>query len=340
MPNLRFLPNPTIYTLKDLAELCGCVLYNKDDADIKISGVNTLNNAGAGDLSFLTNSKYKDDFISTSATACIVGEGSIESSPKGVALLVSETPYVSYAIAASKIFEGYDVDDFEDELISSSAKIGKNCKVSKNCEIAAGAEIGDGVQIHNFVRIGKNVKIGSGTVVKSGAVITHSIIGSNCLIHPGAAIGQDGFGFAPGPKGVIKVPQLGGVKIGDNVEIGANTTIDRGALEDTMIGSHTKIDNLVQLGHNVKVGGFCFLAAQVGVAGSAEIGDQVMIGGQAGVNGHIKVGSKVKVAGQAGVLSNVKDGEVLGGTPAINMRKWIKMTTVMKRMVEKNKVVL
>jgi len=335
MPNLRFLPKPTTYTLKELAELCDCTLHDKSDESIKISGVDTLGNAGSGDLSFLTNAKYKADFISTSASVCIVGEGAVEDAPKGVALLVSENPYVSYAIAAGRIFKGHDEDSFEGELISPSAKIGKNCKIAKSCEIASGAEIGDNVQIHNFARIGNNVKIGSGTVVKSGAVITHSIIGENCLIHPGAAIGQDGFGFAPGPKGVIKVPQLGGVKIGNNVEIGANTTIDRGALEDTIIGDYTKIDNLVQLGHNVKVGSFCFFAAHVGVAGSAEIGDQVMIGGQAGVNGHIKVGSKVKIAGQSAVISSVEDGAVLTGTPAMSMRKWVKMTAMMKRLVEK-----
>lgn len=335
MPNLRFLPKPRKISIEELAKICGAYIQGDVNKDESISCVETLKAAKKGDLAFYSNKKYKEDFIRTQASVCVVGEDDIDYAPSGLALLVSKNPYAAYAILAASIFDGYLNDAFEDEMVSKYAKIGKNCKIAKNCEIAAGAEIGDNVIIHNFVRIGPKVKIGSGTVVKSGCNISNAIVGSNCLFHPGVMIGQDGFGFAPSDRGILKVPQLGGVKIGNEVEIGANSTIDRGALEDTEIGDFTKLDNLVQIGHNVKVGKFCFFAAQVGIAGSTEVGDQVMMGGQSGSNGHIKIGSNVKVAGQSGVLSNVEDGAVIGGSPAMNMRTWHKINLKLRRLVEK-----
>ena len=162
------------------------------------------------------------------------------------------------------------------------------------------------------------------------------LIGSRTVIHAGVRIGEDGFGFSLGKNGHLKIPQLGRVIIEDDVEIGANTTIDRGAGPDTVIGSGTKIDNLVQIAHNVKIGRNCIIASQVGISGSTEIGDFVMFGGQAGLIGHLKIGDGAQIAAQSGVLRNIKSGEKVGGTPAVPMRHWLKGAVLMEKIIKKN----
>jgi UDP-3-O-[3-hydroxymyristoyl] glucosamine N-acyltransferase len=196
--------------------------------------------------------------------------------------------------------------------IESGAVIGAEAEIGTGTVIAAGAAVGPGC------RIGRNSHIGHGVSIQ------HALIGSNVIIHPGTRIGQDGFGYAPGPRGLLKIPQIGRVIIQDHVEIGANTTIDRGALDDTVIGEGTKIDNLVQIGHNVRIGRHCVLVAQVGVAGSATIGDGVMIGGAAGVNGHVTIGDGAQLAALSGVATDVPAGARWGGQPARPMRGFLR----------------
>jgi UDP-3-O-[3-hydroxymyristoyl] glucosamine N-acyltransferase len=211
-----------------------------------------------------------------------------------------------------------------DSYIGAGSYIGNNAVINSNCYIAESCYIGEGVKIDINTHIHHNV------------TITHSNIGHDCIIHPGVRIGQDGFGFAPGETGITKVPQVGRVVIGSHVEIGANTCIDRGAIEDTVIGDHTKIDNLVQIGHNVIVGKYCIIVSQTGIAGSSSIGDGSILGGQSGVSGHVKVGSKVTLAARGGIIKDVKDGEVLGGFPAVPIRQWHKQTAILKKLATKN----
>ena len=193
--------------------------------------------------------------------------------------------------------------------------------------------IGEGCYIGENTYIGAGVKLGNECFIANNCSISYAVIGNNLVLHPGARIGQDGFGFAPSNSGITKVPQLGRVVIGNFVEIGANTCIDRGAIDDTIIGDHTKIDNLVQIGHNVNIGSHCIIVAQTGIAGSSHIGDGTMLGGQTGISGHVTVGKKVVLAAQGGIISDVADGEVLGGTPAVPIRQWHKQTIILKKLI-------
>ena len=189
--------------------------------------------------------------------------------------------------------------------------------------VAAGAEIGAGSVIASGAAIGPGTRIGRNCHIGHAATVQHALVGNNVVIHPGARIGQDGFGYVPGPRGLDKVPQVGRVIIQDHVEIGAGTTIDRGAIDDTVIGEGTKIDNLVQIAHNVRIGRYCVIVAQVGIAGSATLGDGVMIGGAAGINGHVTVGDGAQIAALSGVAGDVPPGVRWGGQPARPMRGFL-----------------
>ena len=184
--------------------------------------------------------------------------------------------------------------------------------------------------------IGANCVIGNDCTIHSNVNITNAIIGNNVIIHSGVSIGQDGFGYAYNNGRHHKVPQVGRVIIGDDVEIGANTTIDRGSAPDTIIGEGTKIDNLVQIGHNVKIGKHCIIVSQVGISGSTEIGDYTIIAGQAGIAGHLKIGSQVQVAAQAGITRDLEDKAIVGGTPAVPLRQYHKQALALAKLTEKN----
>ena len=190
--------------------------------------------------------------------------------------------------------------------------------------IGAGAEIGAGCRIGPHVIVGPGVKLGADCVLGPGSSVHFSILGDRVRLLSGVRLGEDGFGFAPGPRGAVRIPQLGRLIVGDDVEIGANAAIDRGALGDTVIGAGTKIDNLVHIAHNVQIGRNCFIAGQVGFAGSCKLGDGVMIGGQAGLADHISVGAGAQIAAQAGVICDMPGGESWGGTPAMPRREWLR----------------
>ena len=232
-------------------------------------------------------------------------------------------------------------DDRPDPSVSAharihpSAKIGKDVVIGDFVVIEDHADIGDGAWIEPFAYIGKGVAIGAASRIGVQVCVTHATIGHHTRLYTGVKVWQDGFGFAIDPAGFVKVPQLGRVMIGDYVEIGANTTIDRGASGDTIIGSGTWIDNLVQIGHNVKIGRGCVLVAQVGIAGSAELEDYVVLAGQVGVAGHIKIGSMARVAAQSGVNKSIPAGEEWIGCPAVPMKKFIRQNMVVNKMARK-----
>lgn len=296
-----------------------------------------LSAATADQLSFLDNVKYKSDFLTTGAGACFIAPDMAPHAPSSTALLIHASPYKAYALAAQAFYPPEKREAFisPHAIIDPSAKIGKGCHIEALAVIEAGVEIGEGSLVESGAVIKKNVKIGASAKIGSNAVISHAQMGSHVSIYRGVCIGQDGFGFAIDPAGYVKVPQLGRVLIGDHVEIGANTTIDRGAGPDTVIGSGTWIDNLVQIGHNVKIGRGCIIVSQAGISGSTTVEDYVAIGGQAGLTGHLRIGKGARVAAQSGVMRDVPPGEDVMGSPAMPSRQHLRQVTALGKLARK-----
>ncbi len=321
----------------ELAKATGCEL--RGDGEQLIKNVATLSGAQKGDLTFLSNPSYIAQLPQTKASACILDKRYALEAPEGLVMLISDNVYVAYAQIATMF---YPAPTFVAH-ISPQAYVSKNAKIGHGCHIEAGAYIEDNAIIGENCYVGANtyigqaVIIGKDTFIAPNTTIICAQVGQRCIIHSGVRIGQDGFGFAPSKTGIIKVPQIGSVIIGNDVEIGANTCIDRGALEDTVIGDGTKMDNLIQIGHGARLGKSCVIVAQVAVAGSTVIGNGVMCGGQAGIAGHLNIGDGAMVAAQSGVMQNVEAGEVVGGTPSVKIRDWHRQTAILRRMSTKNK---
>jgi UDP-3-O-[3-hydroxymyristoyl] glucosamine N-acyltransferase len=218
--------------------------------------------------------------------------------------------------------------------IAPTARIGEGSVLAPGVFIGEGVEIGNDCVVSPGVVIGRGVQIGHGAKIGAHVSISHALIGDRCIIHPGTRIGQDGFGFVGGAAGHFKIPQLGRVIIQDDVEIGANVAVDRGALGDTLIGEGTKIDNLVQIGHNTRLGRRCIIVAQVGISGSCEIGDYAVLGGQVGVADHLKIGPGAYVAAKAGVTNSLEGGKVYGGFPAKPVMQWRREVGALSRLAK------
>lgn len=325
--------------LSALAQKLGLELVNHA-SDMVIRGVATLQNAKEGELSFLTNAKYAKHLNDSKASACIIESKDL---PKEFAtntvFLVAKNAHEAYAKALMLLYPETKTQEYRAPscYIAPTAKVGESCYIGHNVFVGENAVIGDNVCIESGSVIGQECSIGAGTIIKSNATIENARVGSNCYIHSGVRIGQDGFGFAPSSTGIIKVKQLGRVIIEDQVEIGANTCIDRGAIEDTIIGFGTKIDNLVQIGHNCVIGKFCFICGQVGLAGSTIVEDGVMLGGQVGVAGHLKIGAGTKVAAQSGIMNDVEPKSILGGSPAMPIKDWHKASIMIRKMIGRGK---
>jgi len=321
--------------LQEVSKIGGCEIHGNISPVITISGVAALESATDGEVTFLSNPKYAHLLEKSKASACILSPKHVDKAPDGIILLVSENPYASYAKIANSFYpDDVIIPDLSpNALIDKSAKIGDACEISQNVTISRDVVVGDATYIAPGVYIGRGVKIGNNCRIGHGVTLSHCIIGDNVILHPGVRIGRDGFGFAT-EKGVhIKVPQLGRVVVGNNVEIGANSCIDRGAGPDTVIGDGTKIDNLVQIGHNVQVGKGCIIVSQVGIAGSTKLGDYVVLGGQVGVAGHLNIGSMANVAAQSGIAQDVQPREIIGGSPAVPIKQWHRQTIALKKLV-------
>ncbi len=318
MPDPRFFPAPEPMPLKSLVLLTGAKLRSAADAVRTIKGAAPLNVATPDDLSFFDNRKYRDMFLMSEAGACFVRPEDAELAPINMAVLIHDNPYYAYAIAADALYPRPVLKNriSEHAIIHDTAKIGSGCDIRHGVVIGRGVEIGARCLIEPNVVIGHGVVIGNDCRIGACTSITHAIIGNRVAIYPGARIGQDGFGYALSDKGHVKVPQLGRVLIEDDVEIGANTTIDRGAGPDTVIGRGCIIDNLVQVAHNVTIGQGSVLIAQSGVAGSSKLGRGVIIAAQAGVAGHLKIGDGAQLGAQSGTMRDIEPASRVMGSPS------------------------
>lgn len=330
------------FPLGAVAESANAKTADGADLDLAIRDVRPLDSATRGDLSFLDNPKYLPAFATTGASACLVAPKFASHAPAGTACLVTPEPYRAFARAlclfypdALKPKAAPASPGDGSSLVHPSATLEPGATVEPGAVVGAEARIGRGTTIAAGSVIGYRVHVGRDGYIGPNATVTHALVGNHVTIHAGVAVGQDGFGFAMGKAGHLKVPQIGRVIIQDGVEIGANTTIDRGALRDTVIGEGTKIDNLVQIGHNVVIGRHCIIVAQTGISGSAELGDFVALGGQVGVVGHVKIGAGAQIAASSNVRGDVPPGVRWGGTPAKPVRLWFRELTLLQRLAER-----
>ncbi len=331
------------FPLSELASYTGVEIPGRflAEASKAISSVKALDDAGGHDVSFFENRKYLAALRETRAAAVFIAPAWAEQLPAHSVPLLSKDPYRSFAKALELFFPDAgqpkvaNAGGASASCVDASALVEQGAVVETGAIVGPEAQIGRGTRIAAGAVVGFRVAIGRDCFVGPGASITHALIGNRVTVHAGARIGQDGFGFAMGPGGHYKVRQTGRVIIQDNVEIGANTTIDRGALKDTVIGEGTKIDNLVQIGHNVVIGRHCVIAAQTGISGSTILEDFVAIGGQVGTVGHIRIGAGAQIGAQSGVSTDIPRGERWGGYPAKPMSSWAREVALLKRLTKR-----
>lgn len=337
MADPRFFTRARPFTLGALAAMIGAQLNEGADPSQTVRDVAPLDTAGPDDLSFLDNPKYLGAFEASKAGACIVGSKHGARAPAGMALLIAAEPYKAYARAAQAFYPAVGATGtvHAGAHVDPSAVLGPGCEVAAGAVVEAGARLGARCIVSANAVVGRNVELGDDVRIGAGATLSHCIVGSRTTIHPGARIGQDGFGFAPDPRGHVKVPQLGRVLIGNDVEIGANTTVDRGSGPDTVIGDGTWIDNLVQIGHNVRLGRGCILAGQVGISGSTHVGDFAALGGQVGLAGHLRIGAGVQIAAKSGVMNDIPAGETWFGIPAMPMKQYFRRHATLTKLSER-----
>ncbi len=329
------------FTLADVANATGSTLGPAANPHLLIDDVRPLSDAGANHVSFIdTNKKYLVQLDETIAGACLVAPQLAERVPKTTATLITPQPYHGFA-RALLLFYPHSLQPMAATpgapLVDPSAMLEDGVQIEPGAVVGPGAQIGRGSRIAAGAVIGARVCIGRESYVGACASVTHALVGDRVIIHAGVRIGQDGFGFAMGKTGHLKVPQIGRVVIQDDVEIGANTTVDRGALKDTIIGEGSKIDNLVQIGHNVIMGRHCIIVAMTGISGSAELGDFVIMGGQSGSVGHIKIGDGAQIGGSSHVLHDVPPGGRYLGTPAKPWKQQAREYAWVKRMAERTR---
>ncbi len=330
-------------TVSEIISLTGAVPRPGAALERRITDVAPLDNAGPRDLIFFDKIKFLPELAATQATVCLTSERMAAHMPSGISALCCADPYRAFIVVARALFPDSMRPSSLFELsgiapgahVHPSARLESDVTIDPGAVIGPRAEIGARSIIAAGATIGPEVRIGRDCTIGAGAAIVHALIGDRVIIHSGARIGQDGYGYMTGLKSQEKIPQLGRVIIQDDVEIGTNTTIDRGSIRDTMIGEGCKIDNLVQIGHNVQIGRHCILAGQAGVAGSATLGDYVTCGGKVGISDHLTVGEGAVLAGGSAVITDVPPGARLGGHPALPVREWMRGVVALRSLARR-----
>lgn len=327
-----------VFTAQQIAAFTGGTV--EGDENVTVSTFAKIEEGTKGALSFLANMQYEHYIYETESSVVLVNKDFEPSQKVNATLVRVDNAYESVA----KLLQLYQSMEQKrtgiDPLayVAPTAKVGKDVYLAPFAAVGDNAVIGDGAQLHPHATVGANAKVGENTIMYSNSVVYHDcIVGNNCILHAGSVIGADGFGFAPSADGYEKIPQIGIVTIEDNVEIGANTCVDRSTMGSTYIRKGVKLDNLVQIAHNVEVGSHTVMSAQVGVAGSAKIGQWCMLGGQVGIAGHIKIGDKTYVGAQSGIAGGniAKKGNVsLMGYPAVDAKDFAKQAAALKQLPE------
>jgi UDP-3-O-[3-hydroxymyristoyl] glucosamine N-acyltransferase len=337
MADPRFFARRGPFSLETLAHAVGGEIDAGIDRQALIADVAPLDLAGPDAISFFDGKRNARTFAQTRAGACLVAKGDGPPPPAAVRLVRVEKPYPAYIRIANLFYPEPPLE----AAIDARAVIDPSAAVGEGCRIDAGAVVGARVELGARCHIGANVVLGAGCVLGAdcrigvGTTISHALIGARVRIWPGARIGQPGFGFVTMGEAFERVPQLGRVIIHDDVDIGANTMIDRGAAGDTVIGTGCLIDNLVQIAHNVRLGQGCIIVAQAGIAGSTALDDHVVVGGQAGLSDHLKVGKAARIAARGGVMRDIEPGVAVGGSPAVPIREWHRQTLALARLAKK-----
>jgi UDP-3-O-[3-hydroxymyristoyl] glucosamine N-acyltransferase len=341
MADPRFFDNRGPFALAEICARVGAVLPEGADGTAKVADVASLAGAVAAHLSFFAGNRAETAFAQTAAGFCFVPlKGKAASPPADTVLIPVASVQHAFAAAAELFYpDCHRLSAPPGPAVAPTARIGAGVELAPGVVIGPGAEIGEGTRLGPNTVIGRGVAVGRGCEIAGSSTITCSLIGDYVTILPGAQIGQPGFGFASSAQGHVKIPQLGRVIIQDRVEIGSCTTIDRGALGDTVIGEGSKIDNLVQIGHNTHIGRHCVIVGQVGVAGSATLGDFVVMGAQAGVADHSKVGSGARLAGRTGTVpgQEIEGGKDYGGVPAKPVKEWMREVFTVSSLAKKPK---
>lgn len=325
------------FSASQIAALTGGTV--EGNPDVTVHTFSKIEEAGPGALTFLANPKYTHFIYSTGASIVLVNKSFEPSEPVKATLVRVDDPYSQLSNlleAASQALNPHPSGIEEPAHVAKGVEVADDCYIGAFSYVAEGAALGKGVKIYPQCYIGRGVSIGDGTILYPGVKVYHGCkVGKNCILHSGSVIGADGFGFAPLPDGSYhKIPQIGIVELQDNVEIGANTTVDRATMGKTIVGRGTKLDNLIQAAHNTEIGSNTVIAAQAGIAGSSKVGDNCMIGGQVGIAGHIRVGNRVQIGAQAGIPNNVADGASLIGYPAVPFGDFARQSVYIKRLGE------
>lgn len=327
-------------TAAEIVTLTGATPREGAILDLRVTDVAPLDLAGPQDLVFFDRPKFAADVAATQANVCLTAGNIISHVPKNITTLICAEPYRAFVAVTRALFPDSTRPSslFEASSGAANAHVHPTARMEPGVTIDPGvvigprAEIGAGTVIAAGAIIGPDVRIGRDCTVGAGAAIVHALIGDRVIVHSGARIGHDGYGYLATAKGQEKIPQVGRVIIQDDVEIGTNTTIDRGGIRDTVIGEGSKIDNLVHIGHNVTIGRHCILAGQVGISGSVTIGDRAILGGKVGVADHVTIGEGAVLAGGSAVIRDVPAGERWGGHPASPVREWMRGTVLLRRM--------